>query len=106
MPIYTGGCQSTAIFGGHIAILLEYPSTYRIIPVVATAAGVDLHVIFESSNVGTLKRVVETGLGWGFLPSHSIRKQVKLGRLQRIHVEDFNYWNCFFIFIAKKKKSA
>lgn len=47
--------------------------------------------IFESSNVGTLKRVIETGLGWGFLPSHSIRKQVRSGRLSRIHVRDFSY---------------
>lgn len=47
--------------------------------------------IFESSNVGTLKRVIETGLGWGFLPSHSIRKQVRSGRLSRVHVKDFSY---------------
>lgn len=46
---------------------------------------------FTSSNVGTLKRVIESGLGWGFLPSHSIRKQVRSGRLQRIMIEDFKY---------------
>lgn len=48
-------------------------------------------IVFESSNVGTLKRVVETGLGWGFLPSHSIKKQVRSGRLNRVQVEDYKY---------------
>lgn len=47
--------------------------------------------VFESSNVGTLKRVIETGLGIGFLPSHSIRKQVRGGRLNHIRVLDFDY---------------
>lgn len=47
--------------------------------------------VFESSNVGTLKRVIEYGLGIGFLPSHSIRKQVRGGRLNHIKVSDFNY---------------
>lgn len=75
----------------HILFQGEYNNFHDLLAKKVKAAGVDLHVIFESSNVGTLKRVVETGLGWGFLPSHSIRKQVKLGRLQRIHVEDFNY---------------
>lgn len=54
-------------------------------------AGTILNPVFESSNVGTLKRVIETGLGWGFLPAHSVRKQVKLGRLMRIPVLDFDY---------------
>ncbi|MBX2988969.1 MAG: LysR family transcriptional regulator [Bdellovibrionaceae bacterium] len=47
--------------------------------------------VFESSNVGTLKRVIEAGLGWGFLPSHSVRKQVRAGRLTRTHIKDFHY---------------
>ena len=47
--------------------------------------------IFESDNVGTLKRVIEAGVGWGFMPSHSIRKQVKTRRLQRVHVEELKY---------------
>lgn len=49
------------------------------------------HIIFESSNVGTLKRVIESGLGWGFLPSHSIKKQVRSGRLNRVMIEDYKY---------------
>lgn len=44
-----------------------------------------------SDNVGTLKRVIETGLGWGFLPSHSIKKQVRTGRLNRILVQEINF---------------
>ncbi len=47
--------------------------------------------VFESANVGTLKRVIEYGLGIGFLPSHSIRKQVRGGRLNHIKVSDFSY---------------
>lgn len=49
------------------------------------------HPVFQSDNVGTLKRVVESGLGWGFLPSHAIQKQVKAGRLNRIMVEDIKF---------------
>jgi DNA-binding transcriptional LysR family regulator len=56
--------------------------------------------VFESSNVGTLKRVIETGLGIGFLPSHSIRKQVRGGRLNHIHVTDFDY-KMNFIYYSK-----
>lgn len=50
-----------------------------------------LQSVFESSNVGTLKRVIEYGLGVGFLPSTSIRKQVRGGRLNRIRISDFDY---------------
>ncbi len=46
---------------------------------------------FETDNLGTLKRVIEAGMGWGFLPSHSIRKQVRMGRLTQIQVEDLRY---------------
>ncbi len=47
--------------------------------------------VFETDNVGTLKRVIESGLGWGFLPSHSIRKQVRTGRLSLIQCEEVKY---------------
>lgn len=50
-----------------------------------------LQSVFESSNVGTLKRVIEYGLGVGFLPSHSIKKQVRGGRLNRVRISDFEY---------------
>lgn len=49
------------------------------------------HPVFQSDNVGTLKRVVESGLGWGFLPSHAIQKQVRAGRLTRVIVEDIKF---------------
>ncbi len=51
----------------------------------------DLKIVFESSNVGTIKRVIESGLGCGFLPAHAIKKQVRSGRLNRIYVTDFDY---------------
>ncbi len=53
--------------------------------------GLKLKPVFESNNVGTLKRVIESGLGWGFLPSHSIRKQVRMGRMMNVEVTDFKY---------------
>lgn len=58
-----------------------------------------LPAVFESSNVGTLKRVIESGLGVGFLPAHSVKKQIRGGRLNRIQISDFNYpFNIFYIF--------
>ncbi len=50
-----------------------------------------VHPVFQSDNVGTLKRVIESGLGWGFLPSHSIQKQVRAGRLTRVMVNDIKF---------------
>lgn len=52
---------------------------------------IDYQPAFETDNVGTLKRVIESGLGWGFLPSHSIRKQVRTGRLSQIQVDEVKY---------------
>jgi DNA-binding transcriptional LysR family regulator len=48
-------------------------------------------ITFSTSNVGTLKRVIETGLGWGFLPSMAVKKQVRSGRLTHVQVRDFEY---------------
>lgn len=50
-----------------------------------------IDISFRSDNVGTVKRVIESGLGCGFLPVHSIHKQLRLGRLKVINVEGFNY---------------
>ncbi len=47
--------------------------------------------VFETTNVGTIKRVIESGLGWGFLPAHSIRKHVRSGRMSVIPISDFQY---------------
>ena len=52
---------------------------------------VSIKPVFESNNVGTLKRVVESGLGWGFLPEHSIQKQLRMGRLVAVDITDFEY---------------
>ncbi len=51
----------------------------------------ELQPVFETENVGTLKKVIESGLGWGFLPSHSIRKQVRTGRIQLVQCEEVKY---------------
>ena len=51
----------------------------------------DIEPSFKCDNVGTVKRAIESGLGCGFLPAHSIQKQVRLGRLKIIELEDFHY---------------
>ena len=53
--------------------------------------GAEFTPAFEADNVGTLKRVIESGLGWGFMPEHSIRKQLRSGRLTQIQVDELNY---------------
>ena len=69
----------------------EYPGFHKKLEDSLSAKNIKPNVIFESSNVGTLKRVIENGLGWGFLPAHSIKKQVRSGRLIRVHMKDFSY---------------
>lgn len=69
----------------------EYPSFDAMLNQKIQASGKKLNVIFESSNVGTLKRVIETGIGLGFLPAHSVKKQVRSGRMNRIHIKDLTY---------------
>lgn len=69
----------------------EYPYFDALLTQKMMASGKKLSVIFESSNVGTLKRVIESGIGLGFLPAHSVKKQVRSGRMNRIHIKDLNY---------------
>lgn len=69
----------------------EFPGFNRRLQKLMESSGVKPKAIFESANVGTLKRVIESGLGWGFLPAHSIRKQVRSGRLHRVHIKEFHY---------------
>ena len=57
----------------------------------AREVGLSLEPSFQCDNVGTVKRAIESGLGCGFLPAHSIYKQIRLGRLKLIELEDFNY---------------
>ena len=63
--------------------------------------------VFESSNVGTLKKVIESGLGWGFLPSQSIKKQVRLGRLTKVDVSDLQYQFdlCYYTQSSQSKRT-
>ncbi len=68
-----------------------YPQFRRLLSRVLDTQKVQLRPTFESDNVGTLKRVVEAGVGWGFLPAHSIRKQVKTRRLLRILTDELRY---------------
>ncbi len=68
-----------------------YPGFKRLFEQKMNQQKTQLRPIFESDNVGTLKRVIEAGVGWGFMPAHSIRKQVRTRRLNRIHVEDLKY---------------
>ncbi|KYG64631.1 LysR family transcriptional regulator [Bdellovibrio bacteriovorus] len=69
----------------------EFPGFNNTVNSKMQNAGLNLSSIFESANVGTLKRVIEAGLGWGFLPAHSIKKQVRSGRLNRVYVKDLHY---------------
>lgn len=68
-------------------------------------SGVQLNTVFESNNVGTLKRVIESGLGWGFLPAHAIRKQVRMGRLAHIQVGDLKH-TTNIVFYTKEGSAA
>jgi hypothetical protein len=35
--------------------------------------------------------VIESGLGWGFMPSHSIKKQVRARRMTHVQVPELDY---------------
>ncbi len=74
-----------------VQIVDEYPGFDAVLTKSLKKEDQKITPVFESSNVGTLKRIIESGLGWGFLPSHSIKKQVETGRLKRILVQDFEY---------------
>ena len=79
----------------------ELPMFNKSLSEAMVKSGVSVEPAFESPNVGTLKRVIESGLGWGFLPASSIRKQVRMGRMTHVHVKDFDY-NVEFYFYSKK----
>lgn len=66
------------------------------------AQKVTVEPTFISPNVGTVKRVIETGLGWGFLPASSIRKQVRSGRLNRVDVKDIPTEMDFYFYSHKE----
>lgn len=85
----------------HISFSRELPEFNRRLTTELQKMGISLEPVFESPNVGTLKRVIESGLGWGFLPASSIRKQVRMGRMNHVNVKDFTY-NLDFYFYSKK----
>ena len=68
-----------------------YPGFERLLSEKLKQKNMSLKPVFEADNVGTLKRVIESGVGWGFLPEHSIRKQIRSGRMTHIHVDDLSY---------------
>ena len=74
-----------------VNFVAEYPGFEKMIQEKIKTSELNIGPIFESSNVGTLKRVIETGLGWGFLPAHSVKKQVRSGRLTRVYLKDLHY---------------
>lgn len=74
-----------------VNFIAEYPGFEKTIQEKIKSCELNIGPIFESSNVGTLKRVIETGLGWGFLPAHSVKKQVRSGRLTRVYLKDLHY---------------
>ena len=75
----------------YVSFASEFPGFQKELQQKVTAKNIRLNTVFESTNVGTLKRVIESGLGWGFLPAHSVKKQVRSGRLIHTHVKDFHY---------------
>lgn len=83
----------------------EFPAFHRELHAKIQEQGARVLANFESSNVGTLKRVIETGLGWGFLPAHSIKKQVRSGRLNRVYVKDMHYEIDLMFYYRKNSES-
>jgi DNA-binding transcriptional LysR family regulator len=79
----------------------EYPHFNELLISEFAKAGVSKEPTFESPNVGTLKRVIESGLGWGFLPSLSIKKQVRMGRLNHVQVKEMSYGVEFYYYSRK-----
>lgn len=69
----------------------KYPGFKNLLDKKVQETRADAQPVFSTDNVGTLKRVIESGLGWGFLPSHSIKKQVRAGRMVQVQVEDLKY---------------
>lgn len=82
----------------------EFPGFNKIINDKVQALGIKVSSIFESANVGTLKRVIEAGLGWGFLPASSIKKQVRSGRLNRVYIKDFHYETDLMFYFKKNSE--
>ncbi len=68
-----------------------FPSFRNYFDQLKTENHIGIKPVFESNNVGTLKRMIEAWMCWGFLPSHSIHKQIRMGRLSVIQIEGLSY---------------
>lgn len=68
-----------------------YPGFHRLMEQTTSSMDLNWNPVFQADNVGTVKRVIESGLGWGFLPAHSIRKQVRTRRLIHVQVDHIKY---------------
>lgn len=84
-----------------VLLLNEYPEFSSVFDRAVEMNRIDLKPVFEASNAGTVKRAIESGLGWGFLPAHSIHKQVRTGRLKRIEVEDLSYAREVYYYVRR-----
>jgi DNA-binding transcriptional LysR family regulator len=89
-----------------IAFTDRYPGFRAILDRKMQELKMEAPPVFETDNVGTLKRVIESGLGWGFLPSHAIRKQVRAGRMVQIQVEDLKYMTNINLYFRRDTNSA
>lgn len=88
-----------------VVVLSEmYPAFKKYLEQRLREGQIEYTAVFESDNVGTIKRVVESGLGWGFLPAHSIRKQVRSRRLTVVQVDDFEYSVNLNLYVRKTEK--
>jgi len=62
----------------------------------------NIQPIFEVNNMGTLKKVIESGLYWGFMPAFSVQKQIQFGRLSEIKVEGVEYSKSIEVYFHKQ----
>lgn len=88
-----------------ISFSRELPQFNQMLASAYEKHGVTVEPVFESPNVGTLKRVIESGLGWGFLPASSIRKQVRMGRMNHVLVKGFDYAVEFYFYSKKNPEN-
>jgi DNA-binding transcriptional LysR family regulator len=89
-----------------IHLTKEYPGFEHFLSRELKKTGALERPVFESSNVGTLKKAVESDVGWGFLPAHSIRKQVATNRMIKVDVVDMHYRVDLFCYLPKSKVRA
>lgn len=84
----------------------EYPGFDKRLRAAVAAQNVKFNPTFETNNVGTMKKVIESGLGWGFVPAHSVRKQVRAGRLTQIEIPELKHSVNVFYYFRKGDSNA